>query len=294
MGGIFGPSPEKPSKTIARQEVANKTGIEQTAASNPNQFGTGFSRTFGFGDIDPVTGVRRQIVNTSLSPENEVLYQQQLGNRFGIGQGVGGLIGNYADELSSPIDITAKGFNTALGGAGLIENINRPFWQRQREESDTAMRNQGLVPGVKAYDRAKTKESMDQFQQFQSAVLPWQSQAAGQALQSDQQNMARIIQAMGLIGPSFPIAPQDISPTQVTPPNAGQIVQNYNQQQAERSKAIFQTVAAIAGGIGGLPFGAGTLGSSLGGTVGNGIGNFFNMTPSPYYSGQGWHPPMSA
>lgn len=276
MSFLFGPKIPSPQKVADAQAGANATASEQFNASRPDLFQPGLAQLTSFGEEDPVTHLRRPIVTNQLDPTNQALFEQQQNTRGGIGAGIGGLVGNAAGILSQPFNMTQAGFDAALGGAGLINQMNAPFWQRQTEELNAALRNQGLVPGTPGYDRAQTKQRQDQFLNFQAAVLPWQNQAANQALSSYNTIPSTISTLLGLGDPFFPanIGQQP----QFTPqaPNMANIFSTNFKQQQDRADAIGQFIGQAAGAFMGLPAGS----STLGGSVGAGLSGLFgNSTP---------------
>jgi hypothetical protein len=222
------------------------------------------------------------ITDFGMSDQNNALYEQNLGMRSGVGEGIGGLISNAYPILSQPFDMTRAGFDTALGGAGLIESMNRPFWNAQSEWLDNRLRNQGLVPGnagdeSSAYNQNMRQLLNNQFLQFQNAVLPWQQQAADQAMKSYSSIGNTIAQLFGFTGPSFPIQPQawQVSPTYSIgsqAPNAQQIVANYDKMMQEMYKNIASFASTVGSAAMGLPVGSSTLGAQMGGSIGNTIG----------------------
>lgn len=250
-------------------------------------------------------------VNTqSLSPELQQAYNQYLSNQgqsLGVQktaldqlaqlQAAGGFKGpditasydpNYANQYAT--DYTKQ----------LLARIT-PQQQVDQTQMDTKLRQQGLVPGTEAYDRAyknlitaqgdvNTQANLQgmiagqnagqqafqtslQEQQakynnaLQNYLLPWQtaSQAAGLAGNMQMPNFGSTTTSTpGLATPDLVGAAQQ---------SYAQQMQNYNQQQASKSNkgsSLGTVVGGVAGGFFGGPVGA-AAGASIGGAAGGAL-----------------------
>lgn len=290
FGGLFGPKIPKPAQVAEAQRGQNLFDTELRGASRVSQEGPGIGQSFQFGPVDPVTGLRSQASNIAFSPENQSIFGQELSNRLGIGQGIGGLIGNASGILSQPFNVTQAGFDAALGGAGLIARLNAPFWKDQEDREINRLRNQGLFPSarntdvvnpINPYDKAIRQLQQNQSTQFGNLILPWQAEAARQSLQSYQTIPSTIATLLGLGTPSQGgVGLQNFDPFAPAATNMSEIFKNYINQGTQRANDIGSLLGGIGSDVMKLPLGVGskqTLGSTLGGTIGGGIGSLLGL-----------------
>lgn len=284
MGGLFGPKPPKPSVVAEAQVGQNKMAGEQLFSSMPNQQGVGVSQTWGFGGVDPVTGMRRPEVITNLSPENQALYGGELVNRGMLGGGLTNLIGNYLPQMTQPFNATQEGMNATLGGAGIANLVGEQFWGPQRQWQQNQLVNQGLaglsprgLPNI-AHDQATKQLGQNQFMQFLSSVMPWQKAMADQATTSRNTNFSNIGQLLDSSGPSIPVGLGTFSGFTPQPPNMAQIYQNNFEQEKARADAIGKFIANVAGTAMGMPMGNMTLGA----VAGQGLSSIMGSMSSPW------------
>lgn len=279
MSGLFGPKPINPTKVANAQVGANKQILEQHYGFMPNQMGIGIGQTWG------TDASGRPNVQTSLSPENQALYGGELANRGILGQGLSGLIGNYANEMMTPFNATQAGMDATLGGAGIANIVGEQFWGPQRNWLDSQLRNQGLAPtdaqGRRniAYDQSFRQLGQNQFNQYLGSVMPWQQAMANQAQQSRSMNFSNIGQLLGSSVPSLPVQLGNYTTPGQTTPDMTSLFKTQHEQEQARANAIGNFIGQVASFGMGLPFGAGTIGSAIGGSLGNGLGNMLGLTP---------------
>ena len=155
MGKSKSPPPPNYAAAAREQGAANKEAAIATAKlSNPNEIGPYGERRvqYGVGDVPTVT--------TTLSPEQRNLYDQDVRISSGLGDIAEGGLKRIYSLLGTPFDMSTvpdravtseEGYNKALGA---ILSRNEPFQERARTNKDTELRNQGIFPGMEAYDEA--------------------------------------------------------------------------------------------------------------------------------------------
>lgn len=91
--------------------------------------------------------------NINLTPQGQQLYSGELGLMTGL-QGLGqGALNRTAASLNKPFDAGSVG-QIADQSYGLQTARLDPQWAQNKEQFDSQMANQGLVPGGEAYDNA--------------------------------------------------------------------------------------------------------------------------------------------
>lgn len=136
--------------------------------------------------------------DTTLSPEQQALYQSSTKNAQGASNLAGQLQGQVGDALKNPFSLSDYGSSTKVsspgdpmsaqgpnavnlgnaasyaGGAQAVGKtlydqrlaLLQPQMDRQNAQLDTQLRNQGLMPGTQAYDNALSDLRTSQSQQL--------------------------------------------------------------------------------------------------------------------------------
>ena len=272
LSGIFGPKIPKPREVADQQIRASEEIGGQQYQFMPNQILPGVGQTWTPG---PDGRFQSQ---TSLSPENQALFGQELENRGQLGSGLGSLLGNYSSNITTPFNATQEGMDATLGGAGTANIVGEQFWGPQRSWRDSQLRNQGLTPtnssGQRsvAYDQSMTELGQNQFMQYLSSIMPWQQAMADQATTSRNTNFDNISQLLKLSTPSIPISPANYVPYNGSVPNMAEINKTAYDQGQARANAVGSFIGNVGGAFLGMPAGS----STLGGVVGGGLSNMLN------------------
>lgn len=167
---------KNPQQGVAvAEEYAQKEFDKNVAANRPNQNAIGGTQTYV---TDPETG--QVTVNQSLSPEQQQLYNQQIGNvsaanqAFASAFGSGVPFGQAYDFSGAPAapnvtDLNAardQYFNTVYDAN--IEKVNQNF-DREREQLETTLYNRGHTPGSPQYDQ-EMKRLRDEYAGLEKGV----------------------------------------------------------------------------------------------------------------------------
>jgi len=261
------------ANTIAMQTGANAKTAEQLQGANMvDQDSPIGSQTYSIigtnPDGSPKYGMTRQY-----TPEQQALLDQLVGTKGTTGSAASNLADDAYSYLSEVPDFTSVA--GSLTGQGIDRAL--PYMERmmapQRAQLDTAMRNQGILPGTPAYQQQMDAMLAQQDLNKGNWMNSFQQQAFGQA--KDQYTMpADMIGKLMGFG-----APMDLSgsfgqtPTvNFSPPNAQQAVQteydanfkNYQQAVARQNMLMNLGLTGVAG-IAGAPINPvnATYGSSV-------------------------------
>jgi len=276
MGFLNPPKPTSPTAIANAQQGQNKASIQQGAASTANQYNPFYSLTWGQGEIDPTTGIARPEQSQTLSPINQFLLNQQQGTQGVTGAGLSQLMQNYFPQLSEVPDFSTAAGSLTNQSLDRFKSYMDTYFQGQGSDLDTRLRNQGLVPGDKAYDRAIMELQDNQARQqgnFINQVQPQAFQQAVQQYQTPQDTLARLF---SLTGATIPGAQQ--TPTySPTPTNMSQAYQTYDQQRQQQYQNMWSGIGSLASAAMGFPLGsaAGAV-PTVGSTIGGGIGSLFS------------------
>lgn len=162
--------------------------------------------------------------NVSLNPEQQRALNAQLGMQTGRSEMASGMMGRVGEEFGDVMDWSqfqelagpvqgGSGYNEQAGEAlyGRATSRLDPRFSQRREQSEAALRNQGLRPGDEAYDTAMAnlgREETDAYQQAgfgadigagaEAGRMQGQDlQAAGYQNQLRQQQMSEEMQRRG-------------------------------------------------------------------------------------------------
>src|SRR5262245_52033779 len=167
------PPPPDPTQVAQAQMGTNiGTAAASNIIANPNVVGPTGSTTYSNAGMETVTGpggqtyqIPRYTQTTTLSPEQQQLYNQQTqfgqqANQIGLNQ-----LGSISNTLGSPMDASglpqAYGSDDLLGArsrveGALFDRLN-PQLDRDRDALETRLVNQGFLRGSDAF-----KNEMDQ------------------------------------------------------------------------------------------------------------------------------------
>ena len=196
------PAAPDPKVTAQAQTQSNLATLHATQAAQNigqnNQYGSlGYQITGSDPEGNPL-----YTATSTLSPDQ----QQILDNLENSQKGLGGTGFNLVNDVSGLYG-EAPDFSEQAGTQTKI-NMDRhlaytdPFRQQQTEQLDNQLRNQGLFPGSKAYDRAMLKLRDDQSQSIQNFLNTSQPIAFNQAVQQYNQPLETIGKIFGLTQPA--------------------------------------------------------------------------------------------
>ena len=272
------PAYPDPVKTADTQYQYNtKSGQANQALNMVNQQGPIGSKNYFVSGTDPVTGLPTYSQDVSYSPE-----QQQLLDTL---QNTKGSVGGYGESLAGDVGSlysSAPDFSTATGSR-VSQMLDRqlPYVERfqapARAQLDTALRNQGILPGTPAYqqqvDKLTAQQDLDKGNFLNSA----QGQAFNQSV-SEYQLPAQMISQLMQMGSPNNLSFEGTPTTNVGSPDyAGQVSQQYNaqfqayQEAVKRQNSMMSGIMGATGTVLGGPLG-GYLGSQLGNQFGSSVG----------------------
>lgn len=222
----------------------------------------------------------------TLTPDQQAILDALEGNQQALGGTLSSLVGNTTDLYGNPLSLPdIPDFST--GASSVVSqamdrqlNYLNPYFNQQFENLDAQMRNQGLVPGMPAYDRAlrtlqqTQSESVGQFlNQFQPLAFSQQLQQHQAARDKALQEYQSPLNAMqALFGLTKPGSPSFVTPSPVTAasPDIMKAIQDQYNAEMEQYQLGWGTLMGIGSKIAGLPVGTATP-VTLGGKVGQGL-----------------------
>lgn len=163
------PKAPDPAKTAAAQTSSNvNTAVANSVIGNANEVGPLGNVTYTVDGYDTVGGqqVPRYTRTTTLSPEQQRLYDQQTALGGQMNDIAGRQLTNLDSSLSQPLNMDGLP-DAPLADRGRYEEAMyarlEPQLQRDRAALETRLANQGIMPGSEAYreaialnDRART------------------------------------------------------------------------------------------------------------------------------------------
>lgn len=274
--------------TAAAQQQYNTTAGQQSqAGSMTNQLNPLGSLTYTQTGVGP-GGVPMWTSNLQLSPTQQALFDLLAGTKKTAGQAGSNLIAGANYGAAQPKDVIG-GMTTGLTGELMAKQLEyyKPFFNMERDQLDTKLRNQGLAPGNLAYDNAMRQLDTNHGLVISKAASDFEAQAFDQA--SKLYGMPwQLGSAMAGFG-----APGDVKSELVTTPQLNiqpanligatanaqdMLMKQYEAEQKKSSDSmsgLFGIPTAILGGWakGGFP-GLSGIGEALGG-IGSGIAGLF-------------------
>ncbi len=212
MGSSSPPPAPDPYKTSSAEGKSNiQTGIANSVLGNPNVYGpTGSTVYSKSGEMETVTlpdgstaQVPRYNQTTTLSPEQQQLYNLNTQTQQRIGQIGFDQAGKIGDILGKPVDLSGLTIdpNSFSQDRSRVEQSiydrNSPFLERERAAIETDLTNKGFQQGTDAW-----KSAMDDYNRrlndFRLGVtergLAEQQGMYGMASNAAQQEMQRRLQ----------------------------------------------------------------------------------------------------
>jgi hypothetical protein len=276
------PPPVDPTAVSNAQQGYNLQGGQQTQSINTiNQSDPTGSKTYGV-TIDPLTGLADYTQSKQYSPVMQALFDTLMGSKGTSGGGGSDLWDSIIGSRSQDPD-----FVGANGAGALVNqqiNAQNPAWERfmapAREQLDTHLRNQGILPGTPAY-----QQQVDALTNQQGLTKgQWLSNFEPQAFQQAKEQWALPVEMaknLSMFG-----APSDMSFDSTPTANVGaadyqgtaiksqeQAFKNY-QEKVKSQNAMMNMITQGAGLALAIPTGGASLlaSSALSGGGGGGLG----------------------
>lgn len=236
-------------------------------------------------------------VNTTLSPEQQQLYNQNVGLQGQALSTAQGALPGAAANLGSAFDLSGLGAVPGLGPQGRNELTDAimqrmaPDIEADRARTETRLANQGIALGSEAYDTANRQLERNINDQRTSAyitgagaeqdrALQARNQAINEQLQQRQVPLGDLSSIMGLAGLYTGQYPQQVNTPQtgINSVNAngayGMLAGPNNTGSAGN---ILGPLLGAGGTAAGLYFGGGNpLGGAAGGNAGFQLGNMLS------------------
>lgn len=279
MAFLTGPKIPSPQAQAAAQiDVNKKTTAMNLAAGRPDQITPTGSIKYTQSGTDQF-GNPTWTATSELSPENKALLDRLLSSRGDVAEAGGNLAQNIAGAYGDIPDFGEAASSLTNKMLTRQAAYMDPYYKQQTENLENKLRNQGLIPGTPAFDRAMRTLLQTQNESRGQFLNQAQPIAFAQAMQNYQKPLDVIQQIMGMTGP------MGIDPTQIagigqnTSPNMSQIMQNNYQAKLAQNNAMWQAIGSIVSGGMGLPTGVGssTIGSTLGAQAGAGLSSMLGI-----------------
>lgn len=221
MGKSSQPSPPDTTAAAWQQgELSNQNTGNAFALSNPNTSSVYGSTTYSNPQLDQYNQQMQQwmaggkhgdapiyptltpgstTMTTTLSPQQQALFNAQQGALGTLAGGVQGLAGQVAQN---PNSINLTGLPNASQGASDIQGnvVNAlygqqkalldPQWQQTQQSLESQLAAEGLQPGTQAYQNAMTNFANQKQQAYQSAMDSATGQGTQAGYLAQQENIA--------------------------------------------------------------------------------------------------------
>lgn len=266
------PTPPSPDAGIASgQKVASGQQTYNTNAGESSQAGSMVNQNNAYGSLNYTqTGVGPNgtpiyTANTSLSPQQQQLFDQFMGTKGTAGSQAGSLLSGANYGGSSPTK-TIGDMSSGLEGQMMsaYQQGNDPMQKTAREQMDTQLKNQGLQPGEPGYDNAMRGLVTSQTQANDAANANYAQTAFGQASQLYGMPM-QMAESLGNFGaPQTPNSSFVNAPgLNIQPANLTGAVANQNQMLQDQYKNQMSQYSGMMNGLFGI--GSDALGVMTGG-----------------------------
>lgn len=249
------PKPASPQNVAASQMQINQAALQGTQTAQQVNQNTPFGTLNYVQTGVDANGIPQYTAISNLSPQQQAILNALQTNQIGLGGTAGNLINAVGDMYSTPPDFSeAAGTQTRLNMDRQLAYLT-PFFTQQNEQLDNQLRNQGLMPGTEAYDRAMRSLQDNQNQSVMSFLNQTQPIAFQQAVTQYNQPLQTIGGMLGLTQPAS-LASNLLSTPKPTMGAADFVGANtaYNQAQMQNYQAKLGQYNAMMQGI----FGIGT------------------------------------
>lgn len=190
------PNPPSPPNYTQAAQVQGEANLQSTLASNilnnPTQvtpLGSKSQKQTGSFTIPGTAGNPEYTIPTftsqiDLSPLGQQTLEQQQRISSGLSSLGASQIGKVSDTLSKPFEFGSVGDVQNAAQKAITSRLD-PIWAQRDKQVDTQLTNQGLRPGMEAYDNAMRDYSFGKNDAYQQAILGG-IQTAPQTLQEAQ------------------------------------------------------------------------------------------------------------
>lgn len=247
--GSKAPDPPDPYKVSAAQTDSNI----KTAKAQQQIAMTGQTNPYGSVQymVDPTSPSGYRAV-TEFTPEMQALVQQGQGNQAQFGGTVGKQMGRVDDRLG-------EGFTFDAGRGTVLSDLKRsmmdPLWKQRKDQLETQLANEGIMPGSDAYETRTRQFGQQQDDAYNKLFLDSYTTANDAALREyllPLTEMSMLTSAgSGAAMPSLPqfggTSAPGVAPTDVS----GNVNANYNAQVANANAAMGGLYGLGAAGLGG-------------------------------------------
>lgn len=154
------PAAPDPTKTANAQTQSNiDTGVANSWLNNANEVGPLGNVTYSQTGTQTVGGkqVPQFTRTTTLSPEQQKLYEQQTGLGAQMNDIAGRQLTNLDNTLSQPLNFDGLPAAPTADRQQYVDALNsrlEPQLERDRAALETRLANQGIMPGSEAYREA--------------------------------------------------------------------------------------------------------------------------------------------
>jgi len=275
------PKAPDPTATANTQQTYNVN-----AATDQNKINS-YNQSNPFGSINYVADANSPSgysLKTSLSHEQQGLYNQFTGTQGMFGAAAPGLIQKAADFYGTTPNLDNSAVTKQLNE--WQQKYQQPIFNQQDSNLEAQLRSQGLTPGSEAYNNAKNLLARNQGDVTNQYMTMNQGQSFDQLLKQFQANQSQAgneaTLGQGMFAASAPQGPTQLqTPTaQIQPANYQGAVQANYEQQMKNYENTWNNIGKLgtAGvGLAMAPMSGGT--SLLGGMFGGSSG------ASPFISG---------
>lgn len=296
-GKSSAPPPPDPNVTSAAQTTSNvNTAIANAILGNVNQRTPGGSLTYNQIGTQTVDGreVPRWEAITQLSPEQQRLYDSQVGVSQGTSDLANRYVGRIADNTAQPFSYEglpdAPQYDAAYRQQARDSIIarNQPNMDRDAEALRTQLANQGIGLGTEAWTNAQADQSR-RVNDFRLGADIQSGQEATQAFNLGAQTRDRAIaertnlrnqpinEVAALLGTGGGVQGPQFVPTQMPQVNPTDVAGNINNAYQGQLAAWQQNQQSQGAALGGLMGLLGTVGGAalmgpLGGSALGGLG----------------------
>ena len=189
---LFNP-PDVPDPSVAaaqgaataasQQKYNTEAGQQSQAGSMVNQYNPYGSLTYAQTGTGP-GGVPMWSANMQLTPAQQQMFNLLQGTKTTAGQQGKALIEGANYGSAQPQDVIG-GLTSGLTGDLVNKQMEyyKPFFNTERDQLDTKLKNQGLLPGSPAYDNAMRALDTNHGLVMSKSAAEFQNQAFGQASQ---------------------------------------------------------------------------------------------------------------
>lgn len=203
MGMPKPPKPASPQSVATAQMDINTNALQGTQAAQQTGQTTPFGNlNYVQTGVNPVTGVPQFTAISNLSPQQQAILNNLQSTQTQLGGAAGNLTNAAFNMYSDVPDFSeAAGTQTRLNMDRQLAYLT-PFFEQQTEQLDNQLRNQGLMPGTEAYDRALRTLRDNQNQSVMSFLNQTQPIAFQQARDQYNQPLQTVAGILGLTQPA--------------------------------------------------------------------------------------------